>query len=73
MTWVESSSPWHRTGVDYCEVTGQLLPPRHWVFQDNGRTIRARDPHCEEIYWTFLRGSLPGEAGTAAETGGHPA
>ena len=73
MTWVESNSPWHRTGVDYCEVTGQLLPPRHWVFEDNGRAIRARDPHCEEIYWRFLRGTLTSGEETAAETGGPPA
>ncbi|MHB1569474.1 MAG: hypothetical protein ACYCXW_15290 [Solirubrobacteraceae bacterium] len=55
MTWVESKTSWHRTAVEYCDVTGQLLPPRHWRFEDGSQTIRARDPHCEELYWKYLR------------------
>ncbi len=50
MTWVVRDLPWHRTEVAYCEVTGQLLPARYWEFEDGGRVIRARDPHCEQLY-----------------------
>jgi hypothetical protein len=56
MTWVRTDTSWHRTEVAYCEVTGQLLAPRHWEFEDAGRVIRARDEHCEEIYWRFVAG-----------------
>ena len=39
----------------YCEVTGQLLPKRYWAFEHEGRTIRARNPHCEELYRELRR------------------
>jgi hypothetical protein len=54
MTWVQREIPWNRTDVSYCEVTGQLLPRRYWEFHDDGRVIRARDPHCEELYHRYL-------------------
>jgi hypothetical protein len=54
MTWVSREEPWHRTDVAYCEVTGQLLPRRHWQFEVDGRVMRARDPHCEELYRRYL-------------------
>jgi hypothetical protein len=62
MSWVDRKISWHRTDVAYCEVTGQLLPPRYWQFEDDGRVIRARDPHCEELYRRYLR---PAEAKAA--------
>lgn len=55
MSWVSRGESWHHTEVAYCEVTGQLLPPRYWEFEDDGRNLRARDPHCEELYWRFVR------------------
>jgi hypothetical protein len=66
MSWVERDISWHRTDVAYCEVTGQLLPPRYWRFEDDGRVIRARDPHCEELYRRYLR---PGKRAGEAESG----
>lgn len=65
MSWVQRETSWHRTEVAYCEVTGQLLPTRYWSFEADGRTIRARDPHCEEIYLRYL--ARPGHAASAAE------
>lgn len=69
MTWVERRVPWHRTEVAYCEVTGQLLPNRYWEFEADGRVVRARDPHCEYLYWQYVH-KTEGEArerlGTAA-------
>ena len=59
MTWVVTETPWHRTDVAYCEVTGQLLPVRHWEFEVGGRVVRARDPHCEQLYRTYLLPRLP--------------
>ena len=54
MPWVEREEVWHRVEVAYCEVTGQLLPRRYWAFEHEGRTIRARDPHCEELYRWYV-------------------
>jgi hypothetical protein len=54
MSWVVREPSWHQTQVAYCEVTGQLLPPRYWRFEDEGRVIAARDPHCEEVYRRYL-------------------
>jgi len=54
MSWVERSEPWHRTEVAYCEVTGQLLPRRYWEFEADGKLIRTRDPHCEQLYRRYL-------------------
>jgi len=65
VTWVVRDLPWHRTDVAYCEVTGQLLPARYWQFEaDDGRVIRARDPHCERLFRRYLAG--PPDRGTAA-------
>lgn len=44
MRWIERDEPWHRTQVDYCEVTGQLLPRRYWQFTHDGVVYRVRDP-----------------------------
>ena len=54
MAWVERREPWYRVEVEYCEVTGQLLPRRYWEFEDDGRLIKARDPHCEELYRSYV-------------------
>ena len=54
MPWVDREEVWHRVEVAYCEVTGQLLPKRYWAFEHGGRTIRARDPHCEELYRWYV-------------------
>jgi len=68
VSWVVSRSPWHRTEVAYCEVTGQLLPPRHWVFEDGDRVLHARDEHCEELYWRYLRPRAEGGERAGAAT-----
>jgi hypothetical protein len=52
--WVERNEPWHRTGVEYCEVTGQLLPLRYWSFEHEGREVKARDPHAEELFREYV-------------------
>jgi hypothetical protein len=71
MTWVERETSWHRTEVAYCEVTGQLLPRRYWEFADGERTIKARDPHSEELYWRYIRGvPRPPGAGTTETPAG---
>jgi hypothetical protein len=54
MPWVERDEPWYRTGVQYCEVTGQLLPRRYWVFEHEGREYRARNPECEELFRRYV-------------------
>jgi hypothetical protein len=54
MAWVERSEAWYRVDVAYCDVTGQLLPRRYWEFEHEGRTLRARDPHCEELYRSYV-------------------
>ena len=66
MTWVTRELPWHRTEVLYCDVTGQLLPRRYWQFEADGRILKARDPHCEELYRRYL---APPEGGIARSAG----
>jgi hypothetical protein len=42
MAWMELGKTWHDTNVEYCDVCGNLLIRRAWVFQTpDGRTLRA--------------------------------
>ena len=42
MAWLELSKTWHDTNVEYCDVCGNLLIRRAWVFETaDGRTLRA--------------------------------
>ena len=50
MPWVEREIPWHQVHVEYCDVTGQLLPRRYWSFEAGGRTLRTTDPRYELLY-----------------------
>jgi hypothetical protein len=70
MTWVQRDEPWHRTEVAYCEVTGQLLPRRYWEFEVDGRVVRARDPHCEELYHRYIATKRSREAPSGNEGAG---
>ena len=48
--------------MQYCEVTGQLLPRRYWSLEHAGREIRSRDPHAEELFREFVlprKGAAP--------------
>lgn len=64
MAWIDRDEPWHRTQVDYCDVTGQLLPRRYWQFTWDGVAYRVRDPGCEELFRRYVlgRGERGGEA-----------
>ena len=33
MAWLELRKTWHDTNVDYCDVCGNLLIRRDWVFE----------------------------------------
>jgi hypothetical protein len=52
--WVEREIPWHHVQVEYCDVTGQLLPRRYWSFEAAGRTLRTTDPRYEALYREHL-------------------
>ena len=54
MPWVERDEPWYRTEVEYCEVTGQLLPRRYWAFEDDGRVVKACDPRYERLFHEYV-------------------
>jgi hypothetical protein len=54
VTWVDRDESWNQISVRYCDVTGQLLPRRYWYFRDDGREFHVRDPHCEELYRTYI-------------------
>ena len=54
MAWIEREVSWHDLSVDYCEVTGQLLPKRYWSFEVDGRTLKAADPRYEDLYRTYV-------------------
>ena len=67
MPWAEREESWYRTDVQYCEVTGQLLPRRYWEFEHNSGVIKARDPHCEELFRAYvLRNSIVSETLSSA-------
>jgi hypothetical protein len=59
MPWAERTEAWHQIDVAYCEVTGQLLPRRHWVFRHGDREIKARDPRCEELFRRYFADAPP--------------
>ncbi len=54
MTWIDRNRPWYDTGVDYCDVTGQLLPSRYWTFEADGKTVRTVDPSYERLYYEHV-------------------
>jgi hypothetical protein len=54
MPWVERTEPWHHTEAQYCEVTGQLLPRRYWVFEAEGLLVKACDPRYERLYREYV-------------------
>ena len=54
MPWVEREEPWHQTAVEYCEVTGMLLPRRYWSFEHEGRVVKARDPRAEDLFREYV-------------------
>ncbi len=55
MPWIERTVSWHDLGVEYCDVTGQLLPKRYWSFEVDGRTLKAVEPRYEDLYLEYLR------------------
>ena len=59
MAWQELSKKWHDTDVDYCDVCGNLLIQRVWVFEGvDGQTLRACREDDERLYAT-LRAYAP--------------
>jgi hypothetical protein len=50
MAWIERVVAWHDLEVEYCEVTGQLLPRRYWSFEVDGRVLKAAHPRYERLY-----------------------
>jgi len=58
MAWVEREVSWHDLAAEYCDVTGQLLPRRHWVFVSDGRELRAAHPRYERLYREYVRPRL---------------
>jgi NMD protein affecting ribosome stability and mRNA decay len=51
MAWQELGKTWHDTNVEYCDVCGNLLIRRAWVFQAaDGRTLRACRESDERLH-----------------------
>ena len=67
MTWVERDVAWHDLGVEYCDVTGQLLPRRYWSFAVDGRSLKAAHPRYERLYLEYV---LPRAAVARAQESG---
>jgi hypothetical protein len=55
--WVERDVSWHDLAVEYCEVTGQLLPRRYWSFEVDGREVRAAHERYERLYRVYVQPS----------------
>lgn len=64
MPWVEREVPWNDLSVEYCEVTGQLLPRRYWRFEVDDREVRCAHPRYERIYREYV---LPRETARSRE------
>jgi hypothetical protein len=71
MPWVVREEPWYRIDVQYCDVTGQLLPRQYWEFEHDGRIVRARDRRCEALFREYVlgRGPASGRRAGGGETG----
>ena len=54
MGWVDRDVAWHDLAVEYCDVTGQLLPRRYWSFEAEGRVVRAAHPRYEKLYLEYV-------------------
>jgi NMD protein affecting ribosome stability and mRNA decay len=55
MAWLELGKTWHDTNVEYCDVCGNLLIRRAWVFTAaDGRTLRACREDDERLHATLL-------------------
>ncbi len=55
MAWQEMGKTWHDTNVEYCDVCGNLLIRRAWVFRaPDGRTLRACREDDELLLATLL-------------------
>ena len=67
MAWVDREVAWHDLAVEYCEVTGQLLPRRYWSFDVDGRVLRAAHPRYERLYLEYV---LPRMAAAGAQESG---
>lgn len=51
MAWLELPKTWHDTNVEYCDVCGNLLIRRAWVFESpDGRTLRACRESDERLH-----------------------
>jgi hypothetical protein len=51
MAWQELGKSWHDTNVEYCDVCGNLLIRRTWVFTTpDGLTLRACRESDEELH-----------------------
>lgn len=64
MAWVDREVAWHELAVEYCEVTGQLLPKRYWSFDVDGRVLKAAHPRYERLYREYV---LPRGAAARAQ------
>jgi hypothetical protein len=51
MAWTELGKTWHDTNVEYCDVCGNLLIRRAWVFETpDGLTLRACRESDERLH-----------------------
>jgi hypothetical protein len=51
MAWHDLDKTWHDTNVDYCDVCGNLLIRRAWVFTtQDGRSLRACREDDERLH-----------------------
>ena len=51
MAWVAVEKTWHDTTVDHCDVCGNLLIRRAWVFRAaDGRELRACREDDERLH-----------------------
>lgn len=71
MPWQTRNDPWQSTGVRYCDVTGQLLPQRHWTFEHDGRTYDVTNQRCETIFreYVLARRTATGQGGAEPPAG----
>jgi hypothetical protein len=69
VSWHALEKPWNDVSVEYCEVCGNLLVQRYWLFTSpEGDAVRACSEDCEELAGRLRRArEAEGAAGAATD------
>jgi hypothetical protein len=52
--WVDNDARWFEMRMVYCDLCGRVIAKRAWQAAIDGVPRRFCDPHCEQLYRTYL-------------------